>query len=124
MSTVRNLLVEIAPEFSSEDTARLDVFIGLSASRLSARVFGRVYAQAVVYLAAHLLTLSERASSSGGSAAGPITSASTGGVSISYGQVNTAVSVSDATLSTTAYGLEFLALRNSRAGTKMKIVRA
>src|SRR5690554_4956974 len=124
MSTVVDILKEIAPEFASEDAARLDLFVELAAARISASVFGKVYPQALAYLTAHLLSVSARASTSGAGAAGPVTSATTGGVSVSYGQVAASVSVTDAALSTTAYGLEFLALRNSRAGTKMRIIRA
>lgn len=125
MSTVSDILVEIAPEFSSEDSTRLGVFIGLAAARISSSVFGGVYPQAVAYLTAHLLSVSARSTSSGAvGAGGPVTSASTGGVSVSFGQVQANISATDAALSTTGYGLEFLALRNSRAGTKMRIVRA
>lgn len=125
MSTVVDILKEIAPEFASEDAARLDLFVELAAARISAPVFGKVYPQALAYLAAHLLSVSARSASAGaGGAAGPVTSATTGGVSVSFGQAQVSVSTTDAALSTTGYGLEFLALRNSRAGTKMRIIRA
>jgi len=124
MSTIVDILFDLAPELADEPLHRVDTFIGLAAARISASVFGKVYPQAVAYLTAHLLSVSARASTSGAGAAGPVTSATTGGVSVSYGQVAASVSVTDAALSTTAYGLEFLALRNSRAGTKMRIIRA
>lgn len=125
MSTIVDILFEIAPELAVEPLHRVDTFIGLAAARISASVFGKVYPQAVAYLTAHLMSVSARAQSSGaGGAAGPVTSASTGGVSVSYGQATAHVSLADSALSTTAYGLEYLALRNSRPGTKMRIVRA
>ena len=55
MSIVVDILKEIAPEFASEDAARLDLFVELAAARISAPVFGKVYPQALAYLAAFLL---------------------------------------------------------------------
>src|SRR5690606_23805009 len=89
---------------------------------------GRVYAQAVAYLAAHLAVLSQRAAFAAGAGVvggGPVAGVTTGGLSVSFGQaqVTAASSLGDESLKTTAYGLEFLALRASRPKTKGFLVR-
>lgn len=118
------LLKAIAPELATETDERLSTFLELAAQRISARVFGRVYAQAACYLAAHLLTLANRATQAGVAGAGPVASVGTGGLSVSFGQIATNTATADASLKSTSYGLEFLALRSSRAGTKPMLVRS
>lgn len=124
MAIYTDILKALAPEFEGEEPARLALFVELARARISESVFGAVYPQAVAYLAAHLLSVSARAQASGAGAGGPVASASTGGVSVSFGQSSAHKTLGDESLSTTAYGLEFLALRNSRPGTKLTIVRA
>lgn len=123
MAGAVDILVEIAPELASETPTRLDLFLELAASRISPEVFGRVYVQAVAYLAAHLLTLANRAQDVGTAAPGAVQSASTGGVSVAFGSTGAPLSVSDAALGQTNYGLQYLELRNSRAATKMRLIR-
>lgn len=116
-------LKAIAPELADAGDERLETFLELAAQRISAKVFGAKYAQAAAYLAAHLLTLSNRASEAGTAGAGPVTSVTTGGLSVSFGQAPTGAATADASLKTTAYGLEFLAIRSSCARTKAALVR-
>lgn len=123
MASSVQMLLHIAPEFEGEDQQRLESFIEMAALRLSPRIFGRLYPQAVAYLAAHLLSVSGRAREAGRTAAGPLASITTGGQSISFAQSGALASLGDEALKSTSYGLEFLAIRNSRAGTKMKLIR-
>lgn len=115
----RELLKTIAPELASEPDERLDTFLTLAAQRVGPKAFGRVYQQAVAYLAAHLLTVSNRARDTGMAAAGPVASVGTGGLSVSFGAV---VAMGDESLSTTSYGLEFIELRESRPSSKGRLI--
>ena len=118
-----DILMEVAPELSGEPLSRIGLFLELAAARISPAVFGKVYPQAVAYLAAHLMTVSGRAEATGSASPGAVQSATTGGVSVSFGASTAHKTLGDESLSSTAYGLEYLALRNSRAGTKMKLIR-
>ncbi|MFU8806542.1 MAG: DUF4054 domain-containing protein [Bradymonadaceae bacterium] len=117
--SAHDLLIAIAPELATESEARIDTFLELAAQRVGAHAFGKVYVQAVTYLAAHLLTLSNRARDAGMAAAGSITSVGTGGLSVSFGQ---AAGMGDESLSSTVYGLEFLELRDSRPSGKGRLI--
>lgn len=122
------LIRAIAPDLADVDDVALDTFLELAAQRISQSVFGSVYVQAVSYLAAHLAVLSQRAALAAGAGVvggGPVAGVTTGGLSVSFGQAQvTAMSgLGDESLKTTAYGLEFLALRASRAKTKGFLVR-
>ncbi len=122
------LIRAIAPDLADVDNATLETFVELAAQRISQSVFGHVYAQAVAYLAAHLAVLSQRAALAAGAGVvggGPIAGVTTGGLSVSFGAHSTtaASGLGDESLKTTAYGLEFLALRASRAATKGFLVR-
>jgi hypothetical protein len=115
----RELLKAIAPELEGETDERLDTFLELASQRVGPKAFGKLYAQAVVYLAAHLLTLSNRARDAGVAAAGPVTSVGTGGLSLSFGAAS---SMGDESLSSTIYGLEFLEIRDSRPSSKGRLI--
>lgn len=122
------LIRAIAPDLADVDDASLGTFLELAAQRISHSVFGPVYAQAVSYLAAHLAVIAQRAAFAAGAGVvggGPVAGVSTGGLSVSFGaHATTAVSsLGDESLKTTAYGLEFLVLRASRAKTKGFLVR-
>jgi|GEM_PF-6461915 len=101
----------IAPEFSGDDPAP---FLAMAAARMDARHFGALYPQAEAYLAAHLMALAHRSANSGGGGGvvGAVKSASTGGVSVSYG-IDGSIGVGDSSLASTAYGLEYLAILKS-----------
>lgn len=107
----RDTLRIVAPELASESDARLDLFLGMAARRCDAEEYGDLYADACIYLAAHLVTLSSRAVGGGGGA-GPVVAESAGDLSRSYGAVVGVLS-SDATLATTPYGIEYLNIRKS-----------
>lgn len=120
-----DLLKQIAPELEGEDDERLETFVEMASMRISAKVFGKVYPQAVAYLAAHLVTVSNRGRDQGVAAAGQVQQMRTGGQSISFGSSGAASggSTGDEALASTPYGQEFLTLRNSRARTKGLLIR-
>lgn len=116
MSTSTDMFDAIAPELAA--SSRRDTFLELATTRLTAARWGSMYVQAVCYLAAHMLTLSPPTDdgSDASRAAGPVTSKGAGDLSIGYGSVLPAtISMADASLLTTPYGREFLAIRNTRA---------
>lgn len=119
MATSRELLVAVAPEFASESTGRLDTFLELAAQRLDATWWGDLYQQGAVYLAAHLLTLSARASA-GVTGAGPIVSQRAHDLSVGFGAVVGVLS-EDAKMATTSYGIEYLNLRAKLGPTAMVV---
>ena len=116
-------LTDIAPELAGEDEKRLERFIEMASRRVSARVFGKLYPDAVVYLAAHLITVSNRAKKTGTAGAGPVQQVRTGGTTIAFGGGGNASAAGDEALNATPYGQEYLAIRNSRALTKGILLR-
>lgn len=125
MLSIEDVFFAIAPQYASEDPARIATFIAIATEQVSFGVFGVMYNQAVAYLTAHLMTLADRMLAGGGSshgAGGPVTSASTGGVSVSYGW-NIAWGKWDADYVSTPYGVWFLTQWNKRRGTGMRLIR-
>lgn len=122
----REAVKTAAPEYGATSDATLDFRIDTALTLVDAVVFEDAYVPAVAYLAAHFLTLDLRASGGvsgsgvGQATAGPITSAQTVRLSVSYGQTGgsafAAKTMTDAALMTTPYGLHFMMLRDSRAG--------
>lgn len=99
-----SVLQTIAPDLASKSNA--SQVLALADLRVSKNNFGSVRDQAVAYLAAHLLSLSNsnfRKSGSGGA----VTSLREGDLSVSFG----AVPGSDDSLSSTWFGQEFERLR-------------
>lgn len=117
----RDQLREVAPEFASESNATLDSWLGRAARRLDAAVWDTLYVDACIYLAAHLLTLSKRASA-GLAGAGPVVSQAAGDTSVSYGAV-VGVMSPDALYGTTSYGIEFLNLKRLIVTTPFVVTR-
>lgn len=100
-------LIEIAPEFTGD--AAIAQMLAWASQRIDAEAWGDLYEQGCIYLAAHLLALKARgASGSGG--AGPVVSEKAGELQVNYGAV-VGVLGNDAVYATTAYGVQFLALR-------------
>lgn len=113
MTTSAELLEQIAPEFAADP--RADLFLTLAASRLHVRTFGNLYVQAVVYLAAHMLTMSPDDDGDEAASAGPVTGRGTGDLSVNYATARPPTNDVDAELGQTRYGRAFLAIRNTRA---------
>ncbi|MFW6085061.1 MAG: DUF4054 domain-containing protein, partial [Gemmatimonadota bacterium] len=101
-AAVQALVVVVAPEFGAADPDRIEAIVELAIGRLDADVFGDRGTEAAAYLAAHLLTMSER-----GGRGGQIVSESEGDLSRSYGAVQPGVGQSSDALAATSYGQEF-----------------
>lgn len=114
---VRDLFNAVAAGLAADPLA--DTMIEIAASRLNPAVFGRQYALATAYLAAHMLALSRRDEEAGGvGGAGPITGERAGEVSRNYGQVNFG-GKDLAYWGSTPHGVEFLNILRTRSATKM-----
>jgi len=97
-------------EFEAETDETVSTFIEQAAVRLDKSFYGQMYTQAVVYMAAHLMKLTANARD-GISVVGPITSMKTGRLSVSSAGP---IGGGDDALSTTTYGQELKAIKDSR----------
>jgi len=128
LSTMQ-LFRAVAPTLCEETDDRVGIFLDVAAVRMTPAAWGNVYQQALVYHAAHLLTLSPASaggsgggSSSDGATAGPITKKKAGDLEITYGTASASggssgggTSNAEADFTTTHYGRQLLALRDTRA---------
>lgn len=113
----------VAPEFATVDDATVNVWLDLTAPLVSRKRFGRVYEQALALLTAHRMktaNVGSDESDSGGldnlggvGVAFKVASYSSGGESISFNNSALTSKISpDAEYSQTAYGVQYLTLRN------------
>jgi len=114
VATSLETLTLLAPEFDSLDSSVREGFLTLAADQLQSGAWGSLYQQAVVRLAAHMLTLRQRAQDGSGGA-GPVVSVEAGRQKVAFGAVVGVLSA-EAKLATTSHGIEFLNLR-ARVGT-------
>lgn len=96
------------PEFDSVADATVNLFISDAALSINTSVFGNKSDLANIYLAAHLLSLSD-VSGGGGGAAGQITEEKVGDLTRKYGSGS--VSVNNDGINSTKYGQAYLRLR-------------
>jgi len=94
----------------------LQVYLGMAVQVTDRGFFGVSYNQAVALGAAHLFTLFDEESGTGGTLAelgggAPVSSVSEGAVSVSFAQTS---STSDSDLATTKYGKMLLRLKKAR----------
>lgn len=95
------------PEFATIADARIQIFIDDSELEMSESYWGDLFARGQSYLTAHLLALGEQsATGASGGTAGPVTSKSVGGVSVSFGGPTITDSTEGYWL-TTSYGQEY-----------------
>lgn len=111
-------VADIAPEIlveTEDQQDRVTRFIERAKAQVSASVFGSMYDMAVLYLAAHLITISGADGARGqAAAAGSISSVQTGDASVSYNSSGAALASHGTTsLYSTAYGQEYLRIRQS-----------
>lgn len=97
-------LKELFAELADVPGEKVERFIGMAERRVSRDAWGARADDGVMYLAAHLLTQSEKGA---GAAPGPVSSVSVGEVSQSYA----VPSDLQGSLGATHYGREFLELR-------------
>lgn len=116
---VRDTFDAIAPALATDPLA--DTFLEFAVDQMNPVVWGKVYELGVAYLAAHMLTIARRTEAAGpsGGGSGPITSKRAGQVAIQYGQMSSSANSDLTYYQNTPYGIEFLRLRKSRAGTHM-----
>jgi len=110
-------LTLLAPEFDDLDSATREGHLTIAAEQLSSDAWGSLYQQAVVRLAAHMLTLRARSLAAGAAAAGagPIVGIKAGRQQVNYGAA-VGVLNADSKLATTSHGIEYLNLAR-RIGT-------
>lgn len=112
----------VASEFSATSDETVDVVFSLVAPQVSESKFGKLYPQAIAYLAAHWLAwqavITSSGSTGGAATGGRVTSEKEGDLSRSYtdNSRNPTTSSFADNLDRTAYGLEFKRL------TRMAIV--
>ena len=103
----------VASEFSATSDETVDVVFALVAPQVSESKFGKLYPQAIAYLAAHWLAwqavITSSGSTGGAATGGRITSEREGDLSRSYtdNSRNPTTSSFADNLDRTAYGLEF-----------------
>lgn len=97
------------PEFDSVDDLRVQTFIDKMLLNVGENEWGAYFVEGQLYLTAHLLTLAERASNSGGTpGAGPVVSRKIGDVSVSFASPTASTGdASEAYYKQTAYGEEY-----------------
>lgn len=127
---------KIAPEFDGAADDLIQCYLDLAIERLDASTWGKVYGQAVCYLAAHIFKEtqsldpdSDFATAAGDAgAAGPVSSVAVGRWSMSFGGGltgnETGLSAGgDGDLVRTFYGRQYLALRKTRAAGRSRLIR-
>jgi hypothetical protein len=120
VATALEWVRRLAPELSSVSDTLVGYQIDAATEILLPSAWGTVYPQALARWAAHELTLQARRARLSGTMAGtgPVTSVSTGGMSIGYGSTGrTATNATEADWGTTAHGQALLTLRDSRAAS-------
>lgn len=106
--SVSSKLSAIAPQFNS-DSSR-DEFISIALTRINYCQFGNNAELAHAYMVAHMMTMRDLASQSGGMSVGRITSMKQGDLSIGFKA--TGQRVDEKELLLTDYGQGFLQLQN------------
>lgn len=102
----------LVPAHSSISDDTVEAYLALSAQEHTASVWGNVYAQAMVWHAAHVIERTPGLGSASADAPGLVTSKRAGDLAVTYGAPPGAA---DDELATTTYGQRYLALRRSRA---------
>lgn len=101
MPTLDETLLAIAPELGSVDESRRSQILDIAGQRVGLTAYGANRDIAVVYLAAHLLTVGQR-----GSVTGPVSSVKEGDLQINYKSTS-----DNSGLASTSYGAEFLQIQ-------------
>lgn len=111
--TVADVIEDIAPEFATEDPARIARFIEYAELQVSSNAFGAKYELAVAYLTCHMLSLANRNDDEGtNGAVGILTQKKEGDLSASFALPTGLSNCNDGTLLLTSYGIEYLRIRD------------
>ncbi len=103
-------------EFSEVEESTVQVFLSMVEPLVSKKKFGRLYQQALAYLAAHKMKLAGLGKQSRLGTVGDtigISSVSEGKVSVSFSNSQTGNTALDSEYGLTVYGMQFLQLRRS-----------
>lgn len=113
LTTFRALI----PEFAAVVDATVSVYLSVATLQHNTTSWGAMFETAMVYFAAHLMSLDPTLGTSGASGLGPIKSQKDGDLSRSYGTIAAASgsTAADEELSQTMYGRRFLQIRGTRA---------
>lgn len=101
-------------EFDKVPDDKVRIFISLVESLISRKKFGKMYEQALAYMAAHKMKLSGLGSTTIGGTIGDtigLSSISEGETSVSFSNNQSANITSDAEFGLTMYGIQFLQIR-------------
>ena len=113
MAVYPNDIITRFPNFVDENPVRIQLFITDAEQSVNRTVWGKKADLGIIYLTAHLLAISPSPDISGGSGSvgGVVTSEKVGDLSRNYSTTTAPSSASNAALSSTRYGLEFIRLR-------------
>ena len=117
--TSLELFRALIPAMASIADATVEQYLATASSRLCATAFGTKWAEASVWLAAHIMyRVVPGAGGASPGSTGAVSSLKTGDEAIAFATTASTGGTSvDADLAGTAYGAQFLALRDSRAVT-------
>lgn len=123
LATYRAMVPEHADPVVADATVEL--WLAYAAKRHDPAVFGSVFTEAMVFYAAHHISRLPGVGGGNADEAGPVLMQRDGDLQRQYGQIMTQMmTAGDADLATTRYGLFYLQIRDSRAGTKPTTVVA
>lgn len=118
MESVLEIIRLIGDEFKDVDDGVVLKWIELTKPMVSEKLFGALYEQALAYLVCHKMKIAGKGMNPLGDTIGSIGSmgfsigsVSEGGTSVSFGANQSSNLASDAELTLTAYGLQFLTMR-------------
>lgn len=101
-------IIDIAPEFSAEDPARIQTFINIAKKFINFKVWGEKADVGHAYFTAHLLK-SSPGIGGGGGAQGPVTSEKVGDLQTTFASGG----ISASSYSSSSYGVIFEQLRKT-----------
>jgi len=111
-----DIIRAIMKEFSQVSDDDIKLFISISEPLISKKRFGKVYPQALAYMAAHKMKLAGNGSAVANGTIGDtigLASVSEGETSVTFTNNQMGNSNSDAEYSLTIYGMQYLQLRRS-----------
>lgn len=111
--TVSETLRLIAPEFKTISEDEINMWITLAKPYVSKKQFGKMYKQALAYMAAHMMKMSGKGDQTYGTVSDTlrIASVAEGNTSISFNTGMYATGTLDAELGFTPYGISFKRIR-------------
>lgn len=114
MNKAVDILKLVAPEFNTMSDDDVQTWIELAEPYVSKKVFGKLYNQALAYLAAHLMKMSGHGDTSTGTVGDSmrVASVSEGNTSVSFNTSLYSGNEADAELNLTVYGMSYKRIRS------------